>query len=46
MYMNVPYTIHNMSMFLTDWRPNFFMERDVMRNVPIWVKLPQLPLHL
>ncbi|XP_058771879.1 uncharacterized protein LOC131645220 [Vicia villosa] len=41
-----PYTIHNMPMLLTDWKPNFDLKKDMLRTIPIWVTLPHLPLHL
>ncbi|XP_058734051.1 uncharacterized protein LOC131605747 [Vicia villosa] len=44
--MKGPYTIRNMPMVLMDWRPDFSMERDMLRTVPIWVKLPRLLLHM
>ncbi|XP_058766287.1 uncharacterized protein LOC131639859 [Vicia villosa] len=40
------YTIHNMHMVILEWRPDLSMARDMLRIVPIWVTLPQLPLHL
>ncbi|KAK2401841.1 hypothetical protein QL285_051403 [Trifolium repens] len=44
--MQGPYTIRNMSMLLRDWKPNFSLKRDMLRTLPIWIKLPQLPLYL
>jgi hypothetical protein len=44
--MKGPYTIRNMPMLLRDWKPDFSLKRDMLRTLPIWVKLPQLPLHL
>src|SRR4051812_28092191 len=41
-----PYTIHNMPMLLTDWKPNFDLKKDMLRTIPIWVTLPHLPIHL
>jgi hypothetical protein len=41
-----PYTIRNMPMLLRDWKPDFSLKRDMLRTLPIWVKLPQLPLYL
>ncbi|XP_058741780.1 uncharacterized protein LOC131614173 [Vicia villosa] len=35
-----------MPMILKEWRIDFNLKRDLMRTIPIWVKLPQLPLHL
>jgi hypothetical protein len=44
--MQGPYTIRNMHMLLRDWKPDFSLKRDLLRTLPIWVKLPQLPLYL
>ncbi|XP_058769354.1 uncharacterized protein LOC131643216 [Vicia villosa] len=44
--MKGPYTIHNVPMILRDWSPDFNFKRDSIRTLPLWVKLPQLPLHL
>jgi hypothetical protein len=45
-FMNGPYTIRNMPMLLREWKPNFNLKNDMLRTIPIWVKLPQLPLYL
>ncbi|XP_058742592.1 uncharacterized protein LOC131615107 [Vicia villosa] len=44
--MKGPYTIRTMSLVLKTWRPDFNPKDDMVRTLPIWVKLPQLPLHL
>jgi hypothetical protein len=44
--MKGPYTIHKMPMLLRDWKPDFSLKKDMLRTIPIWVKLPQLPLYL
>ncbi|XP_058770000.1 uncharacterized protein LOC131643714 [Vicia villosa] len=44
--MNGPYTIKNMTMLLRDWSHDFNMKTDMLRTVPVWVKLPNLPLRL
>ncbi|XP_058755378.1 uncharacterized protein LOC131628567 [Vicia villosa] len=31
---------------LREWKPDFDLKRDMLRTLPIWVKLPKLPLHL
>jgi hypothetical protein len=33
-------------MLLREWKPNFILKNDMLRTLPIWVKLPQLPLYL
>ncbi|CAK8563925.1 unnamed protein product [Lathyrus sativus] len=38
--MNGPYTFQNMPMVIMEWRQDFSMERDVLRTIPLWVKLP------
>ncbi|XP_058775608.1 uncharacterized protein LOC131649881 [Vicia villosa] len=44
--MKGPYTIQNMPMLLRIWHHDFCLKRDMLRTVPVWVKLPQLPLYL
>lgn len=44
--MRGPYTIHAVPMILRDWSADFDFKRDMLRTLPIWVKLPNLPLHL
>src|SRR4051812_41038637 len=39
-----PYTIHRKPMFLHHWTPDFTLEKDMIRTLPIWITLPQLPL--
>lgn len=33
-------------MILKEWSPGFNLQKDLLRTLPIWIKLPQLPLHL
>ncbi|XP_058745733.1 uncharacterized protein LOC131618551 [Vicia villosa] len=42
--MRGPYTIFRKPMFLHEWKANFKFKEDVIRTVPIWVMLHQLPL--
>ncbi|CAK8535666.1 unnamed protein product [Lathyrus sativus] len=44
--MKGPYTIRNMPMILKKWQSGFNLKQDLLRTLPIWIKLPQLPLHL
>lgn len=44
--MRGPHTIQNMPMVLKDLTPKFDFKRDMLCMLPIWVKLPSLPLHL
>lgn len=41
-----PYTVRNMPMLLREWKPGFNLKQDMLRTLPIWIQLPQLPLHL
>lgn len=41
-----PFTIQNMPMILKEWSPDFNFKRDMLRTLPIWIKLPQLPLKM
>ncbi|XP_058749946.1 uncharacterized protein LOC131622954 [Vicia villosa] len=41
-----PYSIHGVPMVLKEWHPEFDFKKDMLRTLPIWVKLPNLPLHL
>lgn len=34
-FLQGPYTILNMSMFITEWKPDFSMNKDMMCIVPI-----------
>ncbi|XP_058762881.1 uncharacterized protein LOC131636267 [Vicia villosa] len=43
--MKGPYSIHGAPMVLKEWYPKFEFKRDMLRTLPIWVKLPNLPLH-
>ncbi|KAK2349948.1 hypothetical protein QL285_098704 [Trifolium repens] len=43
---NGPYTIRGMPLILKAWKPGFDMKKDMLRTLPIWVKLPKLPLDL
>ncbi|XP_058775297.1 uncharacterized protein LOC131649555 [Vicia villosa] len=44
--MKGPYTIRNLPMLLREWKPDFDMKKDMLCTLPIWIKLPQLPLYL
>ncbi|CAK8578454.1 unnamed protein product [Lathyrus sativus] len=44
--MKGSYTIHNRPMMVRDWKPDFSLNKYMLRTIPLWVKLPQLPLHL
>lgn len=38
------YTIYRKSMFLHEWSPDFTLNADIIRFIPLWIILPQLPL--
>lgn len=44
--MNMPYTIRSMPIMLMEWMSEFNLKQVLLCILPIWVKLPQLPLHL
>ncbi|XP_058746852.1 uncharacterized protein LOC131619814 [Vicia villosa] len=44
--MRGPYTLRNISLMLREWKADFNLKRDMLRTLPLWVKLPKLPLHL
>ncbi|XP_058768386.1 uncharacterized protein LOC131642116 [Vicia villosa] len=39
-----PYMIYRKPMFLHEWTPEFKLEEDMLRVLPIWVIFPNLPL--
>lgn len=39
-----PYTINNKLIIVKLWSANFDFQAEVLQTVPIWVKLPNLPL--
>ena len=41
-----PYFIYGKPVFLRKWTTEFEMKEDLLRVLPIWITLPQLPLHL
>ncbi|OIT21754.1 hypothetical protein A4A49_33236 [Nicotiana attenuata] len=40
-----PYTFNSRPMVLKDWDPNFQMQNESIRIVPIWINLPGLPIQ-
>lgn len=40
-----PYFIGKRPIIMRQWSLEFNMTNEIMRNVPIWVKLPNLPLY-
>lgn len=41
-----PYFIYGVPLFLRNWAAEFEIREDLMCVVPLWITLPQLPLHL
>ncbi|XP_058746627.1 uncharacterized protein LOC131619555 [Vicia villosa] len=41
-----PYFIFGKPIFLKPWSPDFEITEDVLRVLPLWITLPNLPLHL
>jgi hypothetical protein len=44
-FRNGPYFMGTRGMYLNQWTPNFSPENDIPSIVPVWVRLPFLPLH-
>ena len=44
-FRNGPYFMGPIGMYLNKWDLSFNPEKDIPKAVPVWVKLPHLPLH-
>jgi len=44
-FRNGPYFMDTRGLYLNRWSPDFDPEMDVPSAVPVWVRLPHLPLH-
>jgi len=44
-FKNVPYFMDTRGLYLNIWMLDFNPEMDVHNAIPIWVRLPHLPLH-
>ncbi|XP_058757171.1 uncharacterized protein LOC131630409 [Vicia villosa] len=44
--MKGPYSIRGKPVLIKEWNPEFNLKKDLLRIIPIWVKLPKLPLQL
>ena len=44
-FKNGPYFMGPRGMYLNKWDLSFNPEKDIPKAVPVWVKLPHLPLH-
>ena len=44
-FRNGPYFMGSQGLYLNKWTPDFNAEVDVPKEVPVWVRLPNLPVH-
>eukprot|EP00253_Pinus_taeda_P028296 PITA_28296 len=44
-FRNGPYFMDSRGLYLNKWTPDFDPELDIPYAVPVWVRLPHLPLH-
>jgi len=44
-FRNGPYFMGPQGLYLTRWTPDFDPALDVPKAVPVWVRLPNLPMH-
>lgn len=44
-FRNAPYFMDSRGLYLNKWTPDFDLELDIPNAVPVWVRLPHLPLH-
>lgn len=44
-FRNDPYFMDSRGLYLNRWTPDFDSEMDVPNAVPLWVRVPHLPLH-
>lgn len=40
-----PYTMFSKPVIIKPWSPEFSFKKEVLRTIPFWVKLPDLPLN-
>lgn len=40
-----PFMMASRPIILKEWIPDFYFEKEVLREVPLWVRLPKLPLN-
>ncbi|XP_070019439.1 uncharacterized protein [Nicotiana sylvestris] len=45
LFHNGPYTFNSRPMILKEWIPDFKMNKEPLRLVPLWVSFPKLPLQ-
>jgi hypothetical protein len=44
-FRNGPYFMGTQGLYLNRWTPNFDPTSEVPKDVPVWVRLPNLPIH-
>jgi hypothetical protein len=44
-FRNGPYFMGTQGLYLNRWTPNFDPASEVPKDVPVWVRLPNLPIH-
>jgi hypothetical protein len=44
-FRNGPYFMGPQGLYLNRWHPSFDPESEVPKEVPVWVRLPNLPIH-
>lgn len=40
-----PYMIASRPVIVKDWRADFCLKDEVLKEIPLWVRLPNLPLN-
>lgn len=43
--LNVPYTLNNRPIIIRPWSESFDFNEEVLKTIPLGVKLPKLPLN-
>ena len=44
-FRNGPYFMGTQGLYLNRWTPSFDLASEVPKDVPVWVRLPNLPIH-
>ena len=44
-FRNGPYFMGTQGLYLNRWTPNFDPASEIPKDVPVWVRLPNLPIH-
>jgi hypothetical protein len=44
-FRNGPYFMGTQGLYLNRWTPNFDPALEIPKDVPVWVRLPNLPIH-